>query len=152
MAKKNTPENALLEITLKAVDRLGTEKTVSVLENAITIQDSAGSDIVEFILAIVCKEFKVSKDELLFGKSRRKRTPAIACASYLLLKHSNLNQHDLSPVLHKKQGAISKHNTFIENLSDNSPSPYEQEILKKVVFLNEKVKNFKNQKIVKSKK
>lgn len=144
MAKTKSPESALLEVTLKSVDKLGIAKTVTVLENAITTQGSESNDVVIFILEIVCKEFKVAKDELLFGKSRRKRSPAIASASFLLSQHSNLNQRAVAEVLHKKQGAISKHNTFIENLRETTP--YEKELLQKISFLNEKIKVFKENK------
>lgn len=132
--------NRMLEATLEAFDKLGVEKTISVLENAINIQATSSSEDIDFILNSVCKEFKVSRDEIIFGKSH-KRSPAIACASYLLLCHSSLNQNLIAGLLKKKQAAISKHNSFIKNLSEISP--FEKEILKKVMLLNEKIKNYK---------
>lgn len=144
MGKKQKPGAELLEVALKSVDALGMDETISVLKNAVNANGIGRNQaIVEFIIAVVCKEFKVPKNELIYGKSH-KRSAAIAIVSHLLLRHSNLDQKSVASVLSKKQAAISKHNTFIENLTDSVS--YEKDLKVKVVMLNEKIKEYKNQK------
>lgn len=144
MGKKQKPAAELLEVAIESVNTLGMDETISTLKNAINANGIGRNQaIAEFIITIVCKEFKVTKNELVYSKSH-KRSTAIATASHLLLKHSNLDQKSVATILDKKQAAISKHNAFIENLTD--AVKFEKDLKVKVFLLNEKIKEHKNNK------
>lgn len=133
------------KISLKAlltyvtsIDKLGAEKTASVLEDAIAVDRANANGLIDFIFLIVCKEFSVTKNEIKNGTSADgRRYNANLCLIHLFAKYTDLGQIEIAEMLQKSQPLISKYKNKIKELDENHAE--DKKILQKMLFFQKQV-------------
>lgn len=133
------------KISLKAlltyvtsIDKLGAEKTASVLEDAIAVDRANANGLVDFIFLIVCKEFSVTKNEIKTGTSADgRRFNANLCLIHLFAKYTDLGQIEIAEMLQKSQPLISKYKNKIKELDENHNE--DKKLLQKILLFQKQI-------------
>jgi len=112
--KKNTTN--LIENLLKAIEKLGINRTTQVLSLATNLfQDK--KEMIGLIILNTCNTFNITENTLLNGrKNIANRTNAIGITSVLLKKLCNLSQIEISHILKKEPSNINKYIKKYESL------------------------------------
>ena len=115
--KKNTTN--LIENLLKAVEKLGINRTTQVLSLATNLfQDK--KEMIALIILNTCNAFNITENTLLNGrKNIANRTNAIGVTSVLLKRMCNLSQIEISQILKKDPSNINKYIKKYESLDEN---------------------------------
>jgi len=121
--KKNTTN--LIENLLKAIEKLGINRTTQVLSLATNLfQDK--KEMIALIILNTCNAFNITENILLNGrKNIANRTNAIGVSSVLLKKLCNLSQTEISGILKKDPSNINKYLKKYESLDTNFKSDKE---------------------------
>lgn len=118
--KKENDAIKFIQTTLRSVEVLGQEKTITLLNEAITNYNSDVVEVVDLMFKCIYKTFLVDKGEILFGKSRKggRRVEAIICATYILTEHTQASNASIYKFLNKDKATISRCLSEYNALSD----------------------------------
>lgn len=115
---KNTSA-ILIEVLLKAIDKIGIRKTIRILEVSQITNDNTKL-LQEAIIITTCKSYGISESMLLKGrKNIQSRTNAVGVASVLLYRQCKLSQREIAEVLNKEHTNINKYIKKFESLDEN---------------------------------
>lgn len=143
MQKQKANALKVFEVTLKSVETLGLERTISALETAIDTQNDNNEDLVNFIFKTTCKYYNITKDEIINGNTRNgKRYLATVMISHILCKYTRLSQAAVSRVLNKTQSLISQNLNYLK--SWNEKIPVEKQYIQDVLLIEKKLQDYIN--------
>lgn len=115
---KKTTTN-LIENLLKAIEKLGINRTTQVLSLATNLfQDK--KEMIALIILNTCNAFNINENTLINGRRNiANRTNAIGVSTVLLKKLCNLSQIEISDILKKDPSNINKYLKKYESLDLN---------------------------------
>jgi hypothetical protein len=138
MEKRNS-SSILIEVLLKAIDKIGLKKTIQVLQ---IVHDKTyeNKQLIELVILNTCNHFGISEHTLIKGrKNIPERTNAIGVCAVLLLRLCNLSQREISELLKKDPTLINKYIHKFQSLDENFKD--DKEVLKKMELIsNESIK------------
>tara|TARA_R100001443_G_C3320995_1_gene170029 strand:+ start:392 stop:793 length:402 start_codon:yes stop_codon:yes gene_type:complete len=104
---------------MQSVDEKGVEKTKNILKQGLEQGYENQDLLIAFIIKCVCKSFKISESELFLGRSRKdgKRTGARAMLVYMLYKHIDFSQSQISKMFNLNKATTSRDIKYMESLN-----------------------------------
>jgi len=127
---------------LQTANIIGAEKTKQALIDARSSSKYLDKNIGNLIKKLLCKNFKISNVNLMFGTSKGKRTNALMIGYVLAKKHLNYKLSDLAILFKKDESNISKSITAFNRLQKENK---EDKILIEVYErINIHITEFKN--------
>ena len=139
---KHTNSFDLIKKLMKLVDEKGIEKAKKIIDKGLSEAYETQDYLVAFIIQSVCKNFNISEKELFIGKSRKfgVRTKARAMLVFMLKKHLNFSQSQISQNLKLNKATVSRDMRYMENLNPKFPEEKKQE--NKLTKINNEIKIF----------
>jgi len=109
----------LLRAVAQLVDKFGLVGAVGVLNSLSDINAHSTTELRNFVVALTCAEFQIKKSDLSSKRNLGgKRTDALKVAAFILVKHANLSQKEVSLLLGKDKSAISKYLQEVAQLNE----------------------------------
>jgi hypothetical protein len=118
MEKRNS-STILIEVLLKAIDKMGIKKTIQVLEISHNYSDD-NKQLIQLVILNTCTHFGITQSTLLKGrKNIADRTNAIGVCALLLMRMCRLSQREISDILKKDPTLINKYIHKYQSLDKN---------------------------------
>lgn len=139
---KHTNSLELIKLLLKSIDEKGVEKTKNILQKGLEQGYEAQDFLLSFIIKSICNNFQISESELFIGRSRKfgNRTKARAMLVYMVCKHMNYTQSQISKNFNFNKATISRDTKYMMNLSDKFKEEKKQ--INKMNKINNEIENF----------
>jgi hypothetical protein len=128
---------------LRSIETLGIEKTAQMIENNLATELHIDDKNVAFVLNVVANVFEIPIEELIFGKQRKnQRRQALGMITYFMYYDFDLSMKQISSILQKQKGNLSKYKTEICNLDDKHV--FDKPILEKKVQIENQINLYKS--------
>ena len=116
------PKTLELLINLfESVDRFGVNNTLGIIDDGHRKFDEELKFKIERIIKVVCREYNITKEKLLVGRSNYDRTESLAILFYIINQKLNLNGKQIANIFKKSDSLVSRSITKIKDLSDTHP-------------------------------
>jgi hypothetical protein len=135
---KSVPIDVLLQF-MEVYSKVGDKKINKVIQNYYSWNFT--DFVTEVTMAIVCRHFKISEDELLDGNSLKDgtRINAISIYVHLVRENAHLSNAQLAKFLHKRsRSGISKYANIVRSYDDKIPE--HKEVLRKLCLIKAELK------------
>ena len=120
----------LIEETLKAVDKVGTERTLDALKE---VQLCTKEDKVKLnlIVSSCCDYYKISENTLKTGNERGTSPRKVAMTICFVLMENVLNysQHDISQYFGKHKSLVCQYMGWFKKINPKTKVKYESDVL-----------------------
>jgi hypothetical protein len=130
----------------KTIQIIGAEKLIEILKYSRKNPPTLNQEQIEQALGlvqVVCDEFKISLDDIFDMKRKNNRRISIGICAFVIQKHLNLDNSNISYILKKSDTLVSLYKQEILRLNSNHPS--DRQILEKIDNINANIdKLFKN--------
>ena len=121
---------------LSLIEKKGVRQTISILKESQNDSEESEKMFYAFITNVVCTEFKISKDELFYGRTRKGgvRANALCVFCGMMQSEAKLSQRDIADLIDKDPVLVHRYVKNFNNFSSKSKA--EKDLLKK----SEKIK------------
>jgi len=119
----------LFEELLSCIEVIGVDDTIQTLQDAKSRSLIKSDFTIEFIITAVSDVTSISKDKIINGKDKNDdRKMALALCVHFLKNEFNYSYKDLSPLLKKDTSALSKYNSFVKKLPNESKTEFDKKL------------------------
>lgn len=119
----------LFEELLSCIEVIGVDDTIKTLQDAKSRLLIKSDFTIEFIINAVSDVTSISKDKIINGKDKNDdRKMALALCVHFLKNEFNYSYKDLSPLLKKDTSALSKYNSFVKKLPNESKTEFDKKL------------------------
>ena len=119
----------LFEELLSCIEVIGVDDTIQTLQDAKSRSLIKSDFTIEFIINAVADVTSISKDKIINGKDKNDdRKMALALCVHFLKNEFNYSYKDLSPLLKKDTSALSKYNSFVKKLPNESKTEFDKKL------------------------
>jgi hypothetical protein len=119
----------LFEELLSCIEVIGVDDTIQTLQDAKSRSLIKSDFTIEFIINAVSDVTSISKDKIINGKDKNDdRKMALALCVHFLKNEFNYSYKDLSPLLKKDTSALSKYNSFVKKLPNESKTEFDKKL------------------------
>lgn len=119
MYKKDNSTVKMLKELGKTISSRGYKATISLLRKNQTDIKIDHDDIIGYIYSAVMSRFYISKQELLYGKTRRDRVDALSVVCFCFDKYIKLNKTDICIEVDKSPSQITHYLARINSLRED---------------------------------
>lgn len=123
----------ILEETKQTIQTIGENETIKVLKKARETHTGKENPILACIFAVIYKEFKITKKNLIYSKDRKNgvRVNAIHVCCFLISQYiKQYRQVDIANMLEKDEGDVSRYIKRINTL--NPKIAVDRELIHKI--------------------
>ena len=131
----------LIENILQLIERFGVDNAIKKIKS-ISKEEGHNDIFIAFITTSVCNHYKITKEELLIGNSRRNQTrvQALSILCFLLYLELDFSQNDISILVGKDKTRVCR---YINNVRVLDPNLIcDKEFYRNKTQLHNKVKRY----------
>lgn len=119
----------LFEELLSCIEAIGVDDTIKMLQEAKSSSLIKTDFTIDFVIYAVAEVTSLSKDRIINGKDKNdERKMALALCVHFLKNEFNYSYKDLSPLFKKDISALSKYNSFVKKLPNESRTDFDKKL------------------------
>ena len=131
----------LIENILQLIEKYGVDEAITKIK-LVSSEENDNDILIAYITTSICNHFKITKEELLIGTSRKDqiRVQALSILCFMLYSQLNLSQNNIAVLIGKDKTRVCRYIKYIKTLDPKFI--YDKEVMENKHKIELKIKTY----------